>query len=183
MPSQEELITKEQQIKAKKRTKIKENTKLFFIVFITLIIILGLMGLAIYVMTLADDKDNGDNGNDGGNGVALPDNYVTNVIDGDTFELANGDKVRLICVDAPELGKTGTDESKEFLEILILNKDVRLEKDVDNRDEYGRLLRYVYVNGSSGDEIFVNKEMMSNAPASVFRYGNNTRLCDEIESG
>ena len=88
--------------------------------------------------------------------------------------------MRLICVDAPEKGGKGYEEAKEFLESLVLNKEVRLEKDISDRDEYGRLLRYVYVSGE-GEEIFVNKEIVQQGYGSVFRYGDDTKRCGEIE--
>ncbi|MDP3026946.1 MAG: thermonuclease family protein [Nanoarchaeota archaeon] len=109
-------------------------------------------------------------------------NYVLEVIDGDTFKLGNEEIVRLICVDAPEKGKQGYEEAKEFLSSLILNKEIRLEKDVSDKDEYGRALRYVYVN-ISGVEFFVNQQLAQEGYASVFRYGNDTSKCGEIESG
>jgi len=181
MPSSEELIKKAGIQEQQKRAKLKENTKTGLVVFVTFVIILALMALAIYVLSIAD-KDNSKITNNE-TSVNFSDNFVSNVIDGDTFELANGDKVRLICVDAPELGKAGANDSKTFLEILILNKDVRLEKDLEDKDSYGRLLRYVYVNDSfnEGNEIFVNKELVREGYASVFRYENDTRRCDEIE--
>lgn len=131
---------------------------------------------------------------------------VTKIIDGDTFELNNGDIIRLICIDAPELGKPGYNEAKDYLSKLILNKEVRLVSDIDDKDNYKRLLRYVYVNTSiektcnnkvnsndpnilsdstcinigSPNEVFVNKELVKNNFATIFRYENNTALCNEI---
>lgn len=100
-------------------------------------------------------------------------NKVSRVIDGDTFKI--GDiSVRLICIDAPEL-ESGGEGAKNFLESLILNKIVRLEKDVSETDKYNRLLRYAYV-----DDVFVNKEIVDKGYASVFPYGNDTKRCEEI---
>jgi len=110
----------------------------------------------------------------------ISDNYVIDVIDGDTFKLENKETVRLICIDSPEKGRKGYEEAKEFLTGMILDKEVRLEKDVDDKDEYGRLLRYVYVN-MSGVEFFVNKQLVQEGYAGIFRYANNTRRCGEIE--
>ena len=114
----------------------------------------------------------------------INENSVLEVIDGDTFKLWNGDIVRLICVDAPEKGREGYEEAGEFLSFLILNREVRLEKDVSDKDEYGRLLRYVYVNSSFEDgavvEVFVNKEIVQQGYAKVFIYGNDTLKCGEI---
>ena len=101
---------------------------------------------------------------------------VLRVIDGDTFELYNGERVRSICIDSPELGSKGGEESKEFLVEMIEDSEFRLEKDSSETDKYGRLLRYVYVG-----EVFVNREMVKQGYASVFRYGNDTKRCDEIE--
>lgn len=110
----------------------------------------------------------------------INENSVLEVIDGDTFKLWNGEIVRLICVDAPEKGKIGYEEAKEFLSFLILSKEVRLEKDVSDKDEYGRLLRYVYVIEKNNDEVFVNKEIVQQGYAEVFIYGNDTAKCGEI---
>jgi len=109
----------------------------------------------------------------------ISENSVLEVIDGDTFKLGNGEIVRLICVDAPEKGQKGYEEAKEFLSFLILNKEVKLEKDVDDKDKYGRLLRYVYII-ENNKKIFVNKEIVRQGYAVIFRYGNDTSKCEEI---
>ncbi len=103
----------------------------------------------------------------------------TRVIDGDTFVLQNGEIIRLICVDTPEENQEGYTSAKLFLESLVLDREVRLEADIDDKDSYGRLLRYVYVN-QSGTEVFVNQEIVKYGFGKVFPYGNNTRLCDTI---
>jgi endonuclease YncB( thermonuclease family) len=53
--------------------------------------------------------------------------FCTSIIDGDTFRLENGETVRLIGIDAPELSQPGGKESREYLTQLILNKGVTLE--------------------------------------------------------
>jgi hypothetical protein len=107
-------------------------------------------------------------------------NYVSEIIDGDTFEMNTGQTIRALCVDAPEQGQENYDEAKEFLEHLILHKNIRLESSdtSDNKDKYGRLLRFVYVN-ISDKEIFVNKEIVRLEYGKVFNYGNITN-CQEI---
>ena len=104
---------------------------------------------------------------------------VTRIIDGDTFVIDTGDKVRLICIDAPELGKKTAEASISYLAKMVLSREVRLEKDVNDKDQYGRLLRYVYVE-KGNVTTFVNGEMVKNGYAAVFPYGNDTKLCDEI---
>ena len=58
---------------------------------------------------------------------------VIRIIDGDTFEIENGDKVRMIGIDAPELKDEGGIESKNYLKLLIENKYVSLIKDEKTR--------------------------------------------------
>ncbi|OJI09696.1 MAG: hypothetical protein COV08_00065 [Candidatus Vogelbacteria bacterium CG10_big_fil_rev_8_21_14_0_10_49_38] len=67
---------------------------------------------------------------------------VARVIDGDTFELEDGDVVRLLGIDAPEEGECYFKESKAALKKLIEGKSVELRKDVTGTDHFGRLLRY-----------------------------------------
>ena len=105
--------------------------------------------------------------------------YVSEVIDGDTFELSDGKIIRLLCVDAPEQGETGYEDSKSFLEHLILHKEIRLENfSGTDKDKYGRLLRFVYVN-ISDREIFLNKEIIRLGYGEVFEYSNVS--CDIVD--
>lgn len=89
---------------------------------------------------------------------------VLAVIDGDTIEvLLNGEKerVRYIGVDTPEFNyETGENdcyaqEAKQENQDLVAGKIVRLETDTSDRDKYGRLLRYVYI-----DDVFVNRHLV-----------------------
>ena len=101
-----------------------------------------------------------------GEEVDLPDNYVTRVIDGDTFVLANEEVVRLLCVDTPEVGEEGFDDAKLFLEDLIVDKEVRMESGGKDKDVYGRLLRYVYVG-----DVLVNREIVEQGLGVVYDFG------------
>lgn len=90
---------------------------------------------------------------------------VTRVIDGDTIEIEGGQRVRYIGVDTPEVTGTaecfGIQASNKNKE-LVLNKNVELEKDVSETDRYGRLLRYVYIDGAMVNESLV-REGFANA--------------------
>ena len=77
------------------------------------------------------------------------------IIDGDTFRLANGDTIRLIGIDAPELSQPGGELSREYLAHLLLGKPITLERGHEDRDKYNRLLRFVYI-----DDLCINEEMV-----------------------
>ena len=69
---------------------------------------------------------------------------VVRVSDGDTFTFSDGRRIRLLGVNAPELGKCLGEEAKQRLSQLVLGKHVRL-KDVSH-DDYGRILASVIVD-------------------------------------
>lgn len=55
-------------------------------------------------------------------------NIVSEVFDGDTFELNNSVRVRLLNVDSPEIGNCGAEEAKKRLEELVLGKFVTVKE-------------------------------------------------------
>lgn len=61
---------------------------------------------------------------------------VAVVYDGDSFELNDGQRVRLLGVDAPEKGRCGYDEATKELRASVLGKKVRLKHTIV--DDYGR---------------------------------------------
>ncbi len=88
---------------------------------------------------------------------------VTTVIDGDTFEIESGERVRMIGIDTPEsvdpnrpIGCYGK-EASQFTKSLLEGKRVRLEKDVSDTDRYGRLLRYVWLSDTLFNEVLVKE--------------------------
>lgn len=100
---------------------------------------------------------------------------VTLIIDGDTIELENGERVRYIGIDTPELARDGQllecfgEESRRRNEELVLGKQVTLVRDASDRDRYGRLLRYVFV-----DDTFVNEVLVREGFAHAPSYPPNT---------
>lgn len=106
---------------------------------------------------------------------------VTMIIDGDTILLENGESVRYLGVDTPEThhpvrglecyGPEATERNRE----LVGGKLVRLEGDQTDRDRYGRLLRYVYVDG-----VFVNAELVEEGYAYSSYYPPDTKYYEQL---
>ncbi len=100
---------------------------------------------------------------------------VTFVVDGDTVEIKNGNRIRLIGIDSPERGESFYNESRNALEDMVLNKKVRLEKDISDTDRYNRLLRYIFIDG-----VFINKEMVRQGYATAYPYEPDTTYKNEF---
>ena len=106
-------------------------------------------------------------------GPALEEATVFRAVDGDTIILSNGQRVRYIGVNAPEsttrLEPFGP-EASQFNHRLVAGKRVRLEKDRSERDRFGRLLRYVYVDG-----LMANAELVREGYARARAYAPDTK--------
>jgi len=72
---------------------------------------------------------------------------VVHVVDGDTLDVAGGRRVRLSGIDTPEVGECGYERASTALARLTMGHRVTLVRSGDDRDRYGRLLRYVDVAG------------------------------------
>ena len=91
---------------------------------------------------------------------------VVRVVDGDTVVVRTGghdERVRYIGVDTPESVKPGTPvqcfakAASAANKRLVQGREVRLVRDAEARDRYGRTLAYVY---RSSDGLFVNAELV-----------------------
>ncbi|MBI4587887.1 MAG: thermonuclease family protein [Candidatus Rokubacteria bacterium] len=107
---------------------------------------------------------------------------VVRVVDGDTIHVRIGarvEKIRYIGVNTPELHhptrgeEPGGREASEVNRQITEGKSVRLELDVQERDRYGRLLAYVWVDG-----IMVNAELVRRGYAQVMTVPPNVRYQD-----
>jgi micrococcal nuclease len=108
-------------------------------------------------------------------------NQVKWVVDGDTVVLVDGQKVRYIGINAPELAHDDHsaepfgEASKKFNALLVNRKKVRLEFDRERFDRYQRLLAYVFLKNAT----FVNAEILSNGYAYLLKHRPNLKY-DEI---
>jgi len=74
-------------------------------------------------------------------------NTVSSVPDGDSIQLYDGRRVRLLGIDAPERDRCMADEARKTLEEASLGKHVRLKNTV--KDSYGRILANVIIENPS----------------------------------
>lgn len=74
---------------------------------------------------------------------------VKRVIDGDTIELANGQIVRYVGINAPNNGEPFEEEATETNAKLVSGKTVTLEYDTYTSDRFGRVLAYPMVDGKN----------------------------------
>ena len=112
---------------------------------------------------------------------------VTRVIDGETIEVALGDRleiVRYIGIGTPEIQypTRGTERHREAAKAvnarLVAGKHVQLVFDIQRRDRQGRLLAYVYAGDS-----FVNAVLVAAGYAEVATYPPNVRHRDAFMTG
>jgi micrococcal nuclease len=124
---------------------------------------------------------------------------IRNVVDGDTLKVfyeGQKESIRLIGIDTPESrknkkaykdsGRSGEDiekivamgkESTEYTKSLIKPGDIiKMEFDVQKRDQYKRLLAYVYLN----DGRMLNEEIIRAGYASPLTYPPNIKYQDKF---
>lgn len=110
---------------------------------------------------------------------------VVRVIDGDTFDIASGERVRLLGVDTPEREECYYQPAKDFVREWIEGKEVLLGEDVTNRDEYDRLLRYVLVpyeleGQATTSPILLNRELIKRGYATALPIGPDRQYRSEF---
>lgn len=88
---------------------------------------------------------------------------VRSVIDGDTFDLTDDRRVRMLGIDAPEKGFKGkiaepySDESTAWLRDRVEGREVQLRIDAREKDQFGRLLAWVF----DPDGTLINQQILS----------------------
>jgi len=102
------------------------------------------------------------------------------VLDGDTIVLRGGERVRYLGIDAPETGDPFAAEAKQLNQSLVRFRDIRLEFDERERDDYGRLLAHVYVRVDDR-WVLVNLEIVRAGLARLLFIPPNERYREEYE--
>jgi len=98
---------------------------------------------------------------------------VVRVIDGDTIELAGGDRLRLTAIDCPERNDPYYDEATTFLEQILTGRRVSVVFGPRRRDHYGRLLGHIYL-----DSLWVNRAILERGLGHIYLFDDN--LADSV---
>jgi micrococcal nuclease len=98
---------------------------------------------------------------------------VISIIDGDTVVLELGssrERVRLLGIDTPETDHPtrpvecfGAEATQRLTELIPPGTPLRVERDIEARDHYGRLLLYLH---RAGDDLFVNRDLVASGHAT-----------------
>lgn len=119
------------------------------------------------------------------NGAELAMVDVVRVVDGDTIEVmfqGKKEDVRLIGVDTPETVHPSKPvqpygpEASAFTKSYLTGKQVGLEFDVEQRDKYGRLLAYVWI-----DNQMFNRVLVKEGYAQVATFPPNVKYVDDFK--
>jgi endonuclease YncB( thermonuclease family) len=106
---------------------------------------------------------------------------VTHVVDGDTVDISTGERVRIIGIDAPEVGQCGADVATARLTQLVLDHAVDLPAGArDDVDRYGRFLRYVDVDGLDAGRTLIGEGLAIARYDSRDGYGGHPRQADYV---
>lgn len=147
---------------------------------IRIVVVAAAVAVAVLFTTWSGALDS-----EGGPDPDAGEGTVVRVIDGDTVDVdldGTRERVRLIGVDTPEsvardrpIQCYGVEASDRTKELLPEGTAVRLERDEVSRDQFGRLLAYVY---RLDDDLLVNLELIEGGFADAVTFGDNEALYD-----
>ena len=91
---------------------------------------------------------------------SLQTTIIKSCYDGDTCTTIDGEKIRLACIDTPELKGKKADpiaakEARDFLNNLVLNNKVSIRRITNDR--YGRTVGELFINGINVQKLIVQK--------------------------
>lgn len=108
---------------------------------------------------------------------------VSNVVDGDTIDVINcadAGRIRLILIDTPEVfggAECFGVEASNYTKAALTGKVVGLERDVSNTDQYGRYLRYVWIEG-----VLFNEQIVRDGYATMATYPPDVKYQARIQA-
>jgi micrococcal nuclease len=130
-------------------------------------------------------------GADGGPDGTTERAQVLRVVDGDTIVVRIGgreERVRYIGLDAPEVANAtagtdaecGGDEARAANDRLVAGEDLLLERDVSDRDRFGRLLRHAWL--ANGTWRLIGHELVEAGAVEARSYPPDTTRDEELDA-
>lgn len=160
-----------------------------------ILVVLLLTGALVVVVVLTADPAAAPSGEsddaDGGPEKATERATVTRVVDGDTIVVrldGREERVRYIGLDAPEVANVdagtvaecGGDEARTANERLVTGQQIVLERDVSDRDRFGRLLRHVWLE--DGGWRLIGRELVAAGAVEARSYPPDTTRDGELDA-
>lgn len=108
---------------------------------------------------------------------------IKHVVDGDTVILEDGRHVRLLAINTPEVAskkraaEPGGEAAKKWLRERVDGKTVRLVRDEQRRDKYGRWLYYLF----DAEGRLVNERLLANGLAVLSIHPPNLKYLDQLQ--
>ncbi len=93
-------------------------------------------------------------------------NRVTRIIDGDTIQLDNFQRIRFLGINTPEKNQPFYQEAKDALTHIVTNKTIQIES--HGQDRYGRTLAYVILKKQN-----INAQLLQQGLATLFYYDHD----------
>jgi len=113
---------------------------------------------------------------------------VRHVIDGDSLVLADGRELRLIGVNAPEMGRDGAPEqplarvARTLLASLVEGRPVTLIYEVERKDRYGRVLAHVLFTDAAGTERSAEEVLLAHGLAWMIAIPPNVEWVNRLQA-
>jgi micrococcal nuclease len=103
---------------------------------------------------------------------------VTRIVDGDTLDCEPVGRVRLLGIDTPELAQEpfGNIATEALADLIPDDGRIRVERDVEDRDQHDRALRYVWV-----DSVLVNWALVRRGYAVLLTFPPNVQWAGAIQ--
>ena len=142
----------------KKKLSLKNLTmrNLMIGLFTTLLVLFSASFIVFFKTLISYPKDN-----------QLPIITIENCYDGDTCTTTEGEKIRLACIDTPELRGTRADpvaakKARDYLNGLIAGSKVSIRRIVE--DKYGRTVAEISKDGINIQKLLVKKRLAEFLP-------------------
>lgn len=136
--------------------------------------------IVVVVLLLAGCSMDGEAPASGGGPQGGETARVVQVIDGDTIDVnLNGEQVRVryVGVNTPERDQSCYSEARAANSSMVSGQNVTLLRDTSDTDQYGRLLRYVYVG-----DTFVNEQLVRDGWAELVVYQPDDQYADDFRT-